>query len=157
MLKKALDLLSKGKKKVSDKLVQIQADTIYNENKYSSRAGRRFLMGCMALAGMTAPAFAADTAAGGTTTASEVTKGIKDAMNILYGAMKTVGVVVAAVGVALAAFYLFTGGDKGMEKAKKVLLYTVIGCGILFLAVPIINFMADMFKNSSKDISTLNY
>ncbi len=98
---------------------------------------------------MTAPVYA--------DTTSDITTGIKNAMSTLYKAMKTVGVVVAAVGVALAAFYLFTGGDKGMEKAKRVLLYTVIGCGILFLAVPIINFMADMFKDSSKDVSTLNY
>lgn len=141
----------KAKKKLTEKMISAQATALCAKDKYASRAGRNFLAICAALGGATIPAFAADAGTG-----DAIATKIKTAVGNAYGAMKTIGVVVAACGVALSAFYLFTGGDKGMEKAKKTLLYTVLGCGILFLAVPIVNFMSGLFSTSSDPFTTLN-
>ena len=141
----------KAKKKITEKMISAQAAALCDKEKYGSRAGRNFLAVCAALGGATVPAFAGPT--GGT--GSDIATAIKTGVGNAYGAMKTIGVVVAACGVALSAFYLFTGGDKGMEKAKKTLLYTVLGCGILFLAVPIVNFMAGLFSSSSSGFDSL--
>ena len=102
---------------------------------------------CLALTGAAAPGFAAENATAG------IVEGIEKASDNIYGAMKSIGIVIAVIGVALAAFHLFTGGDKGMEKAKNTILYTVIGCGILFLAVPIVNLFIGMFNDSSSGIT----
>ena len=77
------------------------------------------------------------------------------AMDKVYGIMKGVGIVVAAIGVAMSAFQLFLGGDKGMEKAKKTIIYTAVGCGILFLAVPITSAIANMFSGSNDKFTSL--
>ena len=144
----------KAKKKITEKMISAQAAALCDKEKYGSRAGRNFLAVCAALGGATVPAFASGT--GGTGgTGSDIAAAIKTGVANAYGAMKTIGVVVAACGIALSAFYLFTGGDKGMEKAKKTLLYTVLGCGILFLAVPIVNFMSGLFSGSSSGFESL--
>ena len=114
----------------------------------TSKAGARFLAICAALTGSVSPALAASNT--GSSVAGNIETGIKDAMNTAYGAMRNIGIVVGVCGVALAAFFLLTGGDKGMEKAKKTLFYTAIGFGILLLAVPIVNFFVSMFSGSSE-------
>lgn len=111
----------------------------------TSKAGARFLAICAALTGSVSPALAS-----GSDVAGNIETGIKNAMNTAYGAMRNIGIVVGVCGVALAAFFLLTGGDKGMEKAKKTLFYTAIGFGILLLAVPIVNFFVSMFSESSE-------
>lgn len=152
MFKKVSEFVGLAKKKVTAKIIDIQSEMICNKEKYDSRAGRRFLAGCVALTGAMGGAFAQS---GGSGSADAIANAIKTSVAGAYGAMKTVGVVVAAVGVCLSAFFLFTGGDKGMEKAKKTLLYTVIGCGILFLAVPIVNFMSGLFSGQSSGFDAL--
>ncbi len=149
---KLSERLKDMKRKATNKLIAIQTDFMCSDSKLKSRAGLRFLTGCLAVSGSLAPALAA----GGGGSADDIASKIQDSVGEAYDAMKTVGVVVAAVGVALAAFYLFTGGDKGMEKAKKTILYTVLGCGILFLAVPIVNFCAGLFSGSSDGFDALN-
>ena len=42
-----------------------------------------------------------------------------------------------------------------MEKAKKTLLYTAIGFGVLMLAVPLVNFFVSMFSNSTQDLGNV--
>jgi len=162
MFKKVSEFVGLAKKKVTAKIIDIQSEMICNKEKYDSRAGRRFLAGCVALTGAMGGAFAQSGAtdgafaqSGGSGSADAIANAIKTSVAGAYGAMKTVGVVVAAVGVCLSAFFLFTGGDKGMEKAKKTLLYTVIGCGILFLAVPIVNFMSGLFSGQSSGFDAL--
>lgn len=159
MFKKISDWAKVAKRKATAKMIEIQADVIVNENRWSSRAGRWFLAGCLAVSGSFAPALAtgggAPAPATGGGTADDIATQIKSGVAKGYGAMKSIGIVVAAVGVALAAFYLFTGGDKGMEKAKKTLLYTVLGCGILFLAVPIVTFIAGLFDSSGNGFDKL--
>ncbi len=153
MFKKASEFINKANEKTNAKMIEAQANMMANDGGLKSRAGLKFLTGCAVLSGAAVPAFAGGGAGGGT--ASDIAAKIREGVGNAYGAMKSIGVVVAAVGVALAAFYLFTGGDKGMEKAKKTILYTVLGCGILFLAVPIVNFIAGLFSGASDGFASL--
>ncbi len=163
MFNQIAEFVGSVKKKIAVKVIDFQTDIICNKEKYDSRAGRRFLTACTALSGAMGGAFAqapgagagAGAGAGTGGSADAIAAAIKTSVAGAYGAMKTIGVVVAAVGVCLSAFFLFTGGDKGMEKAKKTLLYTVLGCGILFLAVPIVNFMSGLFSGQSSGFDAL--
>lgn len=149
-MNKIATVIQRSKAYISRKIVSAQSYVMTEAPKYYSKTGMTFVAGCAALVGAGAPAFAAPNDVG-----QEIANNIRDAAGGIYGAMKSIGVVVAVLGVAMAAFQLFFGGDKGMEKAKKTLLYTAIGCGILFLAVPIINFFSSLFDKSSKDLSSL--
>ena len=148
MVSKIRSLMIAAKKAVVRKFVSAQTSVMYHSAKLNSKAGNAFLGVCCALIGASAPGFAAPANA-----TDGIVEGIEKASDNIYGAMKAIGIVVAVIGVALAAFYLFTGGDKGMEKAKKTILYTVIGCGILFLAVPIVNLFIGMFNDSTTGIT----
>lgn len=50
--------------------------------------------------------------------------------------------------LGFAAYQILAGGEKGMEKAKKTILYTAIGIAIVFLAPTIINQISGWFSNS---------
>lgn len=154
MFEKISAVAEKVKQKAVTKMIDIQTNMICNDGGLKSPTGMKFLAGCLAVSSTLAPTFASSTSTT-TTNADDIAGKIKTSVGNVYGAMKTIGVVVAACGVALSAFYLFTGGDKGMEKAKKTILYTVLGCGILFLAVPIVNFMASLFSGSSNEFKDL--
>lgn len=132
----------------------IRAQSWAMTHDISSKAGTRFLAICAALTGSISPAMALG-GNSGSAVANNIVEGIQDAMNTAYGAMRNIGIVVGVCGVALAAFFLLTGGDKGMEKAKKTLLYTVIGFGVLMLAVPLVNFFVSMFSNSTQDLGNV--
>lgn len=79
---------------------------------------------------------------------SSVASGIQGGLNSLWGLLKAVGIPVAAIAVVFAAFQIFTGGEKGMEKAKKTLLYTAVGVGILYLGPWLITTIAGWFTSA---------
>lgn len=94
-------------------------------------------------------------ATGGGTSAStssdvggSVASGIQGGLNSLWTLLKAVGIPVAAIAVVFAAFQIFTGGEKGMEKAKKTLLYTAVGVGILYLGPWLITTIAGWFSSA---------
>ena len=137
MFEKIKSVASNARNAINRKLISVQSYVMAEApNVLTSKAGNRFLGGCLAVSVAVTPAMA---------------KGLVDqmqtAMDNIYKIMKGVGVVVAAIGVAMSAFQLFLGGDKGMEKAKKTIIYTAVGCGILFLAVPITSAIVSMFDN----------
>lgn len=150
MFEKIKSVASNAHNAINRKLVSAQSYVMAEApNVLTSKAGNRFIGGCLAVSAAVVPAMAAG---------DDLIEGMKSAMTNIYSVMKGVGIVVAAIGIALSAFQLFLGGDKGMEKAKKTIIYTVIGCGILFLAIPITNAISSMFLNNtaSKDFSSLN-
>ena len=73
---------------------------------------------------------------------------IASGMGSVYGVLKTIAIPIAAVALGFAAYQIFAGGEKGMEKAKKTILYTAIGIAIVFLAPTIINQISGWFSNS---------
>lgn len=150
MFEKIKSVASNARNAINRKLISVQSYVMAEApNVLTSKAGNRFIGGCLAVSAAVVPAMAAG---------DDLIEGMKSAMTNIYSVMKGVGIVVAAIGIALSAFQLFLGGDKGMEKAKKTIIYTVIGCGILFLAIPITNAISSMFLNNtaSKDFGSLN-
>lgn len=144
MFEKIKSVASQARAAVIRKMIGVQSYMMAKApTVLTSKVGNRFLGGCLAMTAAITPAMA--------TGPSDMTlvSNMKSAMNNVYSIMKGVGIVVAAIGIALSAFQLFMGGDKGMEKAKKTLVYTAVGCGILFLAVPITNAIASMFGGMS--------
>ena len=137
MFKKIKSVASNARNAINRKLISVQSYVMAEApNVLTSKVGNRFLGGCLAVSTAVVPAMA-----GG------LVDQMQRAMDNIYKIMKGVGVVVAAIGVAMSAFQLFLGGDKGMEKAKKTIIYTAVGCGILFLAVPITSAIVSMFDN----------
>ena len=76
-----------------------------------------------------------------------VSTGITSGMEQVFNVMKTIAVPIAAVCLAICGFYIFAGGEKGMEKAKKIGLYTAIGVAIVFLGPLIIETVAGWFSD----------
>ena len=147
MFEKIKSVASNARNAINRKLISVQSYVMAEApNVLTSKAGNRFLGGCLAVSASVVPAMAVD---------NTLVTQMRQAMDQVYGIMKGVGIVVAAIGVAMSAFQLFLGGDKGMEKAKKTIVYTAVGCGILFLAVPITSAIADMFSGSKDKFSTL--
>lgn len=153
MFEKIKSVASNARNAINRKLISVQSYVMAEApNVLTSKAGNRFLGGCLAVSAAVVPAMAAGETTGGEGLVTQMQK----AMDNVYGIMKGVGIVVAAIGVAMSAFQLFLGGDKGMEKAKKTIIYTAVGCGILFLAVPITSAIANMFSGSDNKFTTLN-
>ena len=140
MFEKIKSVASQARAAVTRKMIGVQSYMMAKApTVLTSKVGNRFLGGCLAMTAAINPAMA-----GGDMT---LVTNMQNAMDNVYGVMKGVGVVVAAIGIAMSAFQLFMGGDKGMEKAKKTIIYTAVGCGILFLAVPITKAITSMFDN----------
>lgn len=153
MFEKIKSVASNARNAINRKLISVQSYVMAEApNVLTSKAGNRFLGGCLAVSAAVVPAMATGETTGGEGLVTQMQK----AMDNVYGIMKGVGIVVAAIGVAMSAFQLFLGGDKGMEKAKKTIIYTAVGCGILFLAVPITSAIANMFSGSDNKFTTLN-
>lgn len=150
MFEKIKSVASNACNAINRKLVSVQSYVMAEApNVLTSKAGNRFLGGCLAVSASVVPVMAT-----GPDNQNLVTQ-MQQAMDKVYGIMKGVGIVVAAIGVAMSAFQLFLGGDKGMEKAKKTIIYTAVGCGILFLAVPITSAIANMFSGSNDKFTSL--
>lgn len=142
MFEKIKSVASRARAAVTRKMIGVQSCMMSEApSMLTSKVGNRFLGGCLALTAAVTPAMAVD---------MTLVTNMHTAMDNVYGVMKGVGIVVAAIGIAMSAFQLFMGGDKGMEKAKKTIIYTAVGCGILFLAVPITNAIAGMFTDMDK-------
>lgn len=147
MFEKIKSVASNARNAINRKLISVQS-CVMAEAPYvlTSKAGNRFLGGCLAVSASVVPVMAEG---------DNLVVQMQKAMDQVYGIMKGVGIVVAAIGVAMSAFQLFLGGDKGMEKAKKTIIYTAVGCGILFLAVPITSAIANMFSGSNDKFTSL--
>ncbi len=147
MFEKIKSVASNARNAINRKLISVQSYVMAEApNVLTSKAGNRFLGGCLAVSASVVPVMAEG---------DSLVVQMQQAMDQVYGIMKGVGIVVAAIGVAMSAFQLFLGGDKGMEKAKKTIIYTAVGCGILFLAVPITSAIANMFSGSNDKFTSL--
>ena len=76
---------------------------------------------------------------------SAISAAIANGMSSFYGVLKAVTVPIAAVAAVAAVFQIFTGGEKGMEKAKKIIIYTAIGVAIAYIGPLLIKTVAGWF------------
>lgn len=63
---------------------------------------------------------------------------IYDGLKKVYSVLVKIVLPIAGVCVAACAFTIWLGGERGIEKAKRILLFTVIGVGVVFLTPAII-------------------
>ncbi len=82
-----------------------------------------------------------------------IADGIADGMDSLYKQLRMVAIPIAGVSVGFAGFQFFFGGEKGMEKAKKSILYGAIGVAIVLLAPIIMKTVASWFSSVESGIS----
>jgi 4-amino-4-deoxy-L-arabinose transferase-like glycosyltransferase len=80
--------------------------------------------------------------------ASSVVSGISTGLGSLYKVMTAVAIPIAAIVAAFCAFYILAGGDKGMEKAKKIGLYTAIALAIVYLAPLLVTMVQGWFETA---------
>lgn len=103
---------------------------------------------------MTTFAFAAEEEAAQATQASEsgtattIEQGVKTGMGKVYGIITAVVVPIAVICLGVGAFQFFFGGERGVEKAKKVALYTLGGVALVYLAPLIVTEVASWFSSN---------
>lgn len=85
--------------------------------------------------------------------ADSIESKIAGGMQDVYKVIIAICVPIAVIAFAFAGFQAFAGGEKGMEKAKKTALYTIIALGVILLAPIIINQVAGWFESDTGDAS----
>lgn len=127
----------------------MRTQVINNDQMRRGRVWRVFgllLVMVAVVALFTLPAFADGTTA--------IEDGVKTGLGQIYDIIKGVSVPIAVVCFAICAFKIFMGGEKGMEQAKKLAIYTVIGMAIVFLAPAVILEVKGWFEGGSADVSS---
>lgn len=118
-------------------------NAVNSVERVSQRANRMLRFGATflsALSAMTVPAFAADT--------NSIVNGVASGLGSAWELLKGIALPIAAIAAVFCAFYIFTGGEKGMEKAKKIGLYLVIGLAIVYLGPVIVEVVSGWFSSS---------
>ena len=142
------EALVKAQCKVISEGAKLKNDKLSKRSKYA-RLCIMAIIAMSALLMLSCTAFAADET-------NEIANGIAGGMSSLYGLLRMVAIPIAAVAAVFAAFQIFAGGEKGMEKAKKVLLYTGIGIAVALLGPLIVKAIATWFQGVTHDVSVFN-
>lgn len=87
---------------------------------------------------------------------SDISGAIAGGMDEFYKVLRSVAIPVAVVAFVAAAFCIFTGGEKGMEKAKKIMLYTAIGVAVALLGPLLIKTVAKWFQTAEHTVEKFN-
>ncbi len=132
--------------------------TITTTKKHSAVLRRGFaivLMLILTTMLLTTFAFAVDgedasqaTQASGSGTAATIEQGVKTGMGKVYGIITAIAVPIAAVCLGVGAFQFFFGGERGVEKAKKICLYTLGGVALVYLAPVVVSEIASWFSST---------
>jgi type IV secretory pathway VirB2 component (pilin) len=71
---------------------------------------------------------------------------VKTGLGSVYTVITAIVVPIAVIALAFCAFQFFMGGERGVEKAKKTLLYLVIGVALVYLAPVLVSSVASWFS-----------
>ena len=74
-----------------------------------------------------------------------IQSGIAKGMENIYSIILTITIPVAVAVVGFCAFKIFTGGEKGMQEAKKTFLIAVVALAIIYLAPWLVQQVAGWF------------
>ena len=74
-----------------------------------------------------------------------IQSGIAKGMENIYSIILTITIPVAVAVVGFCAFKIFTGGEKGMQEAKKTFLIAVVALAIIYLAPWLVTQVAGWF------------
>lgn len=80
--------------------------------------------------------------------AATIEQGVKTGMGKVYGIITAIVVPIAAVCLGVGAFQFFFGGERGVEKAKKICLYTLGGVALVYLAPVVVSEIASWFSST---------
>ena len=135
------------KKKIDEAMISMsnKGAAFARENPKKVRSIKRYAMFAFCLGLLMSVTIGCPVFAEADGLASSIAKGLGS----LWDLMKIVGIAVAAIGCGVAAFQFFLGGEKGVDKAKKSLLYTAIGVGVLFIAPLIVKTIKGWVSESS--------
>ena len=84
-----------------------------------------------------------------TDTTGEIESAVSSGLENAWTLLRAIGIPVAIVAVAICAFQFFLNGDKGMETAKKRILYIILGIAILLLAPLLVTKVVGWFSSNS--------
>lgn len=88
-------------------------------------------------------------------TSGAIEKGIKTGTLQLYNLITAVTVPVAALVFVWSAFKVFTGGEKGMEQAKKTMLITVVVIALVYIGPLVVEQVAGWFKGTGNGATSV--
>ncbi len=86
----------------------------------------------------------AEEGSSGTSTDS-VTTGIFSGLQNVYSIINTIALPIAGLMLAFCAFKIWMGGERGMETAKRVGVYTLIALALVYLAPVIVKAVGGWF------------
>jgi hypothetical protein len=107
----------------------------------------------MAVPMFAAPPSGATGGGGGTADGGGLVAGMDSGMENLWTVLKGISYGVAVVFVAVAAFKLIIGGQKGMEAAKSDLIKAIIFAAIIILAPAILQTIFGWFSGADSSFS----
>lgn len=106
------------------------------------------LIGCLSMT-----AFA--TGESGAVSGAGIGGEIKGGLGEVYDIINTIALPLAALSIAYAAFQFFLGGQQGVEKAKKTVIWTIIGIALVYLAPYLVTQIKGWFDGSGVSFNDL--
>ena len=81
--------------------------------------------------------------------AGAIEQGMKSGLKEVYTILTAVAVPIAVICIGFCAVKIFMGGEKGMEQAKKLAIYTAVGLAVVYLAPAIVTQVAGWFSDNN--------
>lgn len=80
---------------------------------------------------------------------------IKGGLGEVYDIINTIALPLAALSFVYAALQFFLGGQQGVEKAKKTMIWTIIGIALVYLAPYLVTQIKGWFDGSGVSFNDL--
>lgn len=106
------------------------------------------LIGCLSMT-----AFA--TGGSGAVSGAGIGDEIKGGLGEVYDIINTIALPLAALSFVYAALQFFFGGQQGVEKAKKTMIWTIIGIALVYLAPYLVTQIKGWFDGSGVSFNDL--
>lgn len=106
------------------------------------------IIGCLSMT-----AFA--TGGSGAVSGAGIGDEIKGGLGEVYDIINTIALPLAALSFVYAALQFFFGGQQGVEKAKKTMIWTIIGIALVYLAPYLVTQIKGWFDGSGVSFNDL--
>lgn len=85
----------------------------------------------------------------GSGTTSNISDGIFSGLEGVYSIINSIALPIAGLCLAFCAFKIWMGGERGMETAKRVGIYTIIALALVYLAPTIVKAVSTWFSGNT--------
>ena len=82
-----------------------------------------------------------------------VTTAVKTGLGDVWGVVQVISVPVGVVALAICGYNFFFGGERGVEKGRKILIYTIIGLAVIWLAPVLMQTAQGWFQNANGSVN----